>query len=49
MSPNQIEEDKFFQMLMQEEKIDDALITDEPDQYLLNRDLTNQVITLRVT
>ena len=44
MSPNQIDEDKFFQLLMEEEKIDDALIADEPDQYLIHQNGTNEVI-----
>ena len=44
LSPNQIEEDLFFQMLMEDEKIDDATLVDEPDQYLLSRQLSNQVL-----
>jgi len=42
-SPNPAEEKQFFQRLLQDEKLDDGTFAEEPDQYLLSRDLKNQV------
>ncbi|XP_076823568.1 epidermal growth factor receptor-like isoform X3 [Clavelina lepadiformis] len=42
LSPSPVDEASFFRQLMDDEKIDDHVLADEPDQYLLTNGVTNQ-------